>query len=131
MITEPIDVEPEELIRRALDVRERAYAPYSRHAVGCAVLVPGGNVYVGCNVENASYGLTVCAERAALVAAVANGHRKIEAVAVVSGPGSKMCGGCRQVLAEFADTDTRILLGDEAGAFRERRIKELLPGGFP
>jgi len=123
-------VKPEELVRLALEARERAYAPYSEHAVGCAVLTPGGEVFVGCNVENASYGLTVCAERVALFAAITAGERQVAALAVASGPGAAMCGACRQVLAEFADAGTRIYLADAEGSYRERGLADLLPEAF-
>jgi cytidine deaminase len=123
-------VKPEELIRLALEARECAYAPYSEHAVGCAVLTPDGEVFVGCNVENASYGLTVCAERVALFCAVTAGQRQIAAIAVVSGPGAAMCGACRQVLAEFADEHTRIYLADAESQYRARTLADLLPEAF-
>lgn len=116
-----------ELVRRALEARERAHAPYSGFAVGAAVRVEGGAVFTGCNVENASYGLTICAERVALFSAVTAGHRRVEAIAVASGPGAAMCGACRQVLAEFADERTLAYLADGAGTFRERSARDLLP----
>ncbi len=90
------------LVVAATDVRSRAYAPYSGYAVGAAVASKQGNVYVGCNVENASYGSTVCAERVALFSMVAAGDRKAIACAVVTRDGGAPCGACRQVLAEFA-----------------------------
>jgi len=122
-------MQPEELVRRAWEARSRAYAPYSKFQVGAAVLADG-EVFTGANVENASFGLTVCAERVAILAAVAAGARSIEALAVASGPGASMCGACRQVLAEFAGETTRVYLADEAGEHRERSVRELLPEAF-
>src|SRR5437879_2337874 len=103
---------PEGLIALARAAREQAYAPYSHFAVGAAVLAADGRMFGGCNIENASYGLTMCAERVALFAAVAAGVRQISAVAVVAGAGAPAmpCGACRQALAEFGRPDTIMLL---------------------
>jgi cytidine deaminase len=99
------------LIETAVQAQKRAYCPYSRYSVGAAVLTEGGRVFAGCNVENASYGLSMCAERAAIYHAVASGHDAIKAVAVV-GAAAKPCGACRQVMHEFSDKDTDIYLVD-------------------
>jgi cytidine deaminase len=123
-------MDPLELVREAARTRQRAYVPYSSFQVGAAVLVEGGRVFTGCNVESASYGLTICAERAALFAAVAAGHRRVEALAVVSGPGASMCGACRQVLAEFAPPQTPVYLAAADESFRERTLADLLPEAF-
>jgi cytidine deaminase len=120
----------QELVQRAIEVRERAYAPYSHFKVGAALQTTGGELFVGANVENASYGLTICAERNAIAAAVSAGARKFSSIAVVSGPGASMCGACRQVLVEFADEATEILLANAAGEFRVLHIEDLLPGAF-
>jgi cytidine deaminase len=98
------------LLEAAREVRRRAHAPYSAFAVGAAVRDERGRIHVGCNVENASYGLTVCAERNAVAAAVAGGARHIRAAAVVSAarPPASPCGACRQVLAELGDARTEI-----------------------
>ncbi|MFT7678867.1 MAG: cytidine deaminase [Planctomycetota bacterium] len=120
----------QDLIQAALQVRERAYAPYSKFQVGAAVVTTDGELFLGTNMENASFGLTVCAERNAIAAAIASGARGLAQVAVVSGPGAQMCGACRQVLAEFADDQTEVLLGNGAGEFRELRLKDLLPEAF-
>src|SRR5436190_1981366 len=90
------------LVQAAIDVREGAYARYSSFLVGAAVLAGDGKIYTGCNVENSSYGLTICAERAAVFAAVAAGQRRFEFLAIATSGGGSPCGACRQVLAEFA-----------------------------
>lgn len=120
---------PEELVEAARDARTRAYAPYSGFHVGAAVLTASGGVYSGCNVENASYGLTNCAERAAVFAAVAAGDRAVRAIAVAAPGGASMCGACRQVVREFGDA-IEVYLADENGEFRATSISELLPGAF-
>jgi len=91
-----------DLVRAARQAGQRAYAPYSHYQVGAAALAASGRIYTGCNVENASYGLTVCAERVAVWTAIAAGEREIVAVAVATPNGATPCGACRQVLAEFA-----------------------------
>src|ERR1700741_3390871 len=89
------------LVEAAIAARSRAHAPYSNFQVGAAVATASGEIFGGCNVENASYGLTICAERAAVCAAVAAGHKEIVAVAVVTLGAASPCGACRQVLSEF------------------------------
>nr|WP_269321430.1 cytidine deaminase [Paenibacillus sp. UNC217MF] len=121
----------EQLIQEALEARKQAYAPYSHFQVGAAILADG-TIYRGCNVENASYGLTNCAERTAVFKAVSEGKRKVEAVAVVAdteGPVSP-CGACRQVLAEFCHGDTKIYLTNLKGDTEEWTMSQLLPGAF-
>ena len=122
---------PAALARAAAGARRRAYAPYSRFQVGAAVLA-GGQIHPGCNVENASYGLTVCAERAAVAGAVAAGARRLEAVAVASGtvPPTPPCGMCLQTLAEFAGPELPVLLVGARGAREETTLGELLPKAF-
>lgn len=119
-----VDWEP--LITAAWDVRNRAYAPYSNFQVGAALLAEDGRRFVGCNVENVSYGLTNCAERVAVGAAVAAGTRTIVAVVVAADTGSPIspCGACRQVLAEFGNP--RILLVNRTSRL-EVGLDELLP----
>ncbi|HZD38210.1 MAG TPA: cytidine deaminase, partial [Actinomycetes bacterium] len=114
--------------------RSRAYAPYSGYRVGAALRTGSGEIVTAANVENASYGMTICAERAAVAAAVAAGHRRFEAVAVAADgtePASA-CGACRQVLREFPDgPGLRVLLGAESGdALVVTTLEALLPGGF-
>ena len=120
------------LLAAARAARGHAHAPYSRFRVGAAVLDERGRVHAGCNVENASYGLTTCAERNAIAAAVAGGARRIKAVAVVTGtrPPSTPCGACRQVLAEFGDADMLVLLAPPSGTGTTRRLGALLPESF-
>jgi cytidine deaminase len=122
------------LASRALAARQRAYAPYSRFLVGAALLCEDGVVVDGCNVENASYGLCICAERTAVAAAVAGGHRRFRAIAIAtaSTPPASPCGMCRQVLAEFtpADGDIEILLVNDAGARVRTTLRALFPGIF-
>ncbi|UPT74287.1 MAG: cytidine deaminase [Elusimicrobiota bacterium] len=101
----------ERLIETAVQAQKRAYCPYSRYPVGAAVITDGGRVFPGCNVENASYGLAMCAERSAIYHAVASGADSIAAVAVV-GAAAKPCGACRQVMFEFSDKDTALYLVD-------------------
>ena len=119
-----------ELVRRARAVMENAYAPYSNFHVGAAIEAADGTIHVGCNVENASYGLTICAERMAVGAAVAAGKRSLKRVAVATAvePPATPCGACRQLLAEFG-LDLEIIA---AGPTSERRwkLKELLPEAF-
>lgn len=126
------DIPWEALFQQAARVRERAHVPYSRFPVGAAVLFADGSVVAGCNVENATYGLTVCAERNAFAAAVAQGHARPLAVAIVVDTPSPCppCGMCRQVMAEFAGADllvrSRTMKGDEA----HYTLRELLPHAF-
>ncbi len=119
-----------ELVRRARAVMENAYAPYSRFHVGAAVEAEDGSIHIGCNVENASFGLTICAERMAVGAAVAAGKRRIVRVAVASRvePPATPCGACRQLLAEFGLDMEIIAVGPES----ERRytLRALLPEAF-
>jgi cytidine deaminase len=119
-----------ELFEAAAAVRLRAHAPYSRFRVGAAVLDERGRLHAGCNVENASYGLTVCAERNAVAAAVAAGAKRIRAVAVVTRDGSSPCGACRQVLAELGAPTTEVLLASPAGAPETHTLGALLPRAF-
>jgi cytidine deaminase len=117
------------LIRAALEARQRAYAPYSKFTVGAALETDSGEVFTGCNVENASFGLTICAERFAVGAAVAAGHQEFTRVVIASESKAGPCGACRQVLAEFGDLE--ILMVDDHGEIeRRRRLDDLLPEQF-
>jgi cytidine deaminase len=122
----------EKLISEARKARERAYAPYSDDfKVGSAVLTEEGEIFTGCNIENASFGATVCAERVAVFKAVASGHRGIRAVAVIADTPDPIspCGICRQVIAEFG-ADAEILMANTAGDTRISGMPELLPLTF-
>ena len=118
------------LLEAALAARERAYAPYSKFLVGAAVRAESGKIYTGCNIENASYGLTVCAERNALFSAVGAGERKFTALCVVGDTEEPIspCGACRQVMAEFKVPC--IILANLQGDVKEYTLEELLPYGF-
>lgn len=120
----------DELVKQAAAARERAYAPYSNYAVGAALLGKSGRVYTGCNVENASYGLTVCAERTAILKAVSEGEREFQGIAVVTSNGGSPCGACRQVLFEFLSPDAPIVISDIAGNRQVHALVELLAFGF-
>jgi len=125
------DEQRDQLIEAALHARTRAYAPYSKFSVGAALLTHTGEIIRGCNVENASYGLTICAERTAIFSAVAAGHTAFAGLAVATLGAHPPCGACRQVLAEFCD-DLPILLVDADGLlpWRTTRLAELLPLRF-
>ncbi len=118
------------LLTAAMDARHRAYAPYSGFKVGAAVRTATGQMYSGCNVENASYGLTVCAERVAIWKAVSQGEREIVALAVVSDSGATPCGACRQVMNEFA-REMPVLVANTQGNAVLLSIEALLPAPFP
>ncbi len=117
------------LVAAARAARERSYAPYSHYAVGAAVLTRSGRVFTGCNIENASYGATVCAERVALWKAVSEGEREFEAIAVVTANGGSPCGICRQVMAEFRP-DMKVIIADISGNVRATTVRDLLPDRF-
>ncbi|MCB8918718.1 MAG: cytidine deaminase [Pseudomonadales bacterium] len=117
------------LIQAAQAIRQRAYAPYSHYAVGAALLASDGQIYTGVNVENASYGLTNCAERTAVFKMVTAGVRQILAVAVATDNGGSPCGACRQVLVEFA-ADVPVYLVNNAGHSRDTSLYALLPDHF-
>lgn len=117
-----------QLFEAALEARGRAYAPYSRFAVGAALLTASGAIFTGANVENVSLGLTICAERAAVAAAIAGGERNFVAIGVVSDSDEPAvpCGACRQVLAEFNPT-MAIITSTIAGRTQELKLDDLLP----
>lgn len=131
----------EELIEKALQARAQAYAPYSGYAVGAALLTGEGKIYTGCNVENASFGATNCAERTAVFKAVSEGEKRFVAIAIAGGKtdtpeGTELsdyaypCGVCRQVLKEFCDKDLTILVAKNVEDYKEHTLEELFPFGF-
>lgn len=125
------------LIKKAMEAREKAYAPYSHFYVGAALLTENGQVYTGCNIENAAYGPSNCAERTAFFKAVSEGERSFLAIAVVGageesgGQYAAPCGVCRQVMAEFCRPDDfAVIIANMAGEYYVRTLEELLPDGF-
>jgi len=133
-------VKDEVLIKKALEAREKAYAPYSKFKVGAALLDKNGKIHQGCNIENAAYTPTNCAERTAVFKAVSEGVKEFDAIAIVGGPEKQEdggadycmpCGVCRQVLAEFCDSkEFRVLIAKSEGDYKEYLLDELLPFRF-
>lgn len=125
------------LIEEAISARKRAYAPYSNYMVGAALLTESGRIYTGCNIENAAYGPSNCAERTAFFKAVSESCRAFAAVAIVGaakndkeGQYAAPCGVCRQVMAEFCDSDFEIIIAKSAEEYYIKTLKELLPESF-
>ena len=129
-------MDQKELIKKALDVRRKSYSPYSKFKVGACLEAEDGSVYCGCNIENASYSVTNCAERTAFFGAVSQGITKFRRIAIVGGNDKAdefcpPCGVCRQVMMEFCNPDTfEIILGKEDLSYQSYTLKELLPLGF-
>ena len=127
---------PEELVRQALAAMKFAYVPYSGFTVGAALLTKSGKVYLGCNIENAAYGPSNCAERTAFFKAVSEGEREFAAIAVVGGKDGVIedvfppCGVCRQVMQEFCAPDFMIYMGRADDSFVAVRLEDFLPYGF-
>ena len=128
---------PEELVQLAKEARAHSYTPYSGFAVGAALLCADGTVYQGCNIENAAFGPTVCAERVAVFKAVYDGHRDFAAIAIAGGRAGEEvsglfppCGVCRQVLREFCDLDFPLYLAKENNEFETHTLGEMLPYSF-
>ncbi len=127
---------PEKLMELAKEAMTHAYSPYSGYKVGAALLCADGTVYQGCNIENASYGATNCAERTAIFQAVYDGHRDFAAIAICGGKDGVItgyfppCGICRQVMAEFCGDDFPVYLPGADGAYKTLTLGELLPSGF-
>ena len=119
-------------IEEANKMLAKAYIPYSKFPVGAALVTKEGKIYTGCNIENASYGATNCAERTAIFKAISEGHRKIEKIAVVGDMSAytSPCGICRQVIAEFADKNIEIILVKNEEEFQVKTLEEILPGAF-
>ncbi len=120
----------------AKEAMKNSYAPYSNYNVGAALLCKNGNVYKGCNVENASYSVTNCAERTAIFSAITNGEKDFEAICIVGGKNGEIndyampCGVCRQALAEFCDADFKVFIGKSEDDVKEFTLGELLPYSF-
>lgn len=120
-----------ELYVKALEARENAYAPFSGFKVGAALITEDGSIYTGVNIENSSYGATICAERTAFVKAISEGHRKFKAIAVTAGDEEEAlpCGICRQFMFEFSP-EMEVITGTDISDLDVRTLEELLPGGF-
>ena len=122
------------LVNKATEAREKAYAPYSKFKVGAAILTKDGTIFQGCNIENASYGATICAERVAVANMVSSGHTDPVAIAICYNETefALPCGICRQVLSEFADQkeDLIVLMAKTDGTYEETALSDLLPGAF-
>lgn len=120
-----------DLVELAIKAKENAYVPYSNFRVGAALLTKNGKVYTGCNIENASYGATNCAERTAIFKAVSEGEREFEAIAINADTDDITfpCGICRQVIIEFS-RDIKLYISNKNGEYKEYSIGELLPGAF-
>lgn len=135
-----IEIDRPKLIEAALNARKNSYAPYSGYNVGAAVLCKDGRIITGANIENASYGATVCAERCAVFTAAASGVREIKAIAITGGPSNEIdvmsdyaypCGICRQVLREFSAPSTMmVIVARSVTDYREYTLEELLPDSF-
>ncbi len=129
-------MEKKELFLSAKDAMKNSYAPYSDYNVGAALLCSNGNIYKGCNIENASFSLTNCAERTALFSAIASGEKSFKAICVVGGKCGIIsdfampCGACRQALTEFCDAEFKIYIGIDENNIKEYTLKELLPCSF-
>jgi cytidine deaminase len=119
-----------ELIEGALLARGNAYAPYSKYAVGAALLTKSGEVFLGANIENAVYSETICAERSAVVAAASKGVREFAAIAVATQNGGSPCGACRQVMSEFGLDILVVMVNSKGEVVREATLSELLPMSF-
>lgn len=121
-----------EYVEKAIEARENAYVPYSKFKVGAVVVDENGNETKGANIENASYGLSNCAERSAIFSAMSKGARKIKVIAVVADTSKPVspCGACRQVIKEFSDENTIIILGNLKKEYKIMNIEEILPYGF-
>ncbi len=126
-----------ELIKLALEAREKSYSPYSHFAVGAALLCKNGKVFTGCNIENSGYSATNCAERTAIFKAVSEGETEFEKIAVVGGNADKMpsdfcppCGICRQVMKEFCESNFKIIIAKNENEYKSVTLEELLPLSF-
>jgi len=126
-----MNVNYKKLLKEAEKARKKAYTPYSKFKVGAAVLTSDGKIFTGCNIENASFGLTVCAERVAILKAISEGSYKFEAMAIIGDTNRPCspCGACRQVISEFGE-DIKIAMSNLKGDVKIKKISELLPEAF-
>lgn len=124
------------LIEKALSMLKYSYAPYSRYHVGAALLTADGKIFTGCNIENAAFGPSNCAERTAFFKAISEGEKNFEAIAIAGGPDGKTesfcapCGVCRQVMAEFCKKDFKIIMAKNPSEYKIKTLEELLPESF-
>jgi cytidine deaminase len=129
MTDSPKTLHWDHLLQAAIEAREKSYSPYSHYKVGAALLTTSGKIYTGCNIENAAYTPSNCAERTAIFKAVSEGEREFAAIAVVTGNGGAPCGVCRQVMREFAPNLT-VIIGDTQGDYQVVTLNDLLPSSF-
>lgn len=124
-------MDTKDLIKKAIEAKEFSYSPYSNFRVGCAVLTENNNIFTGCNIESVSFSPTICAERTAISKAVSVGERKLKII-VITGDAewTYPCGVCRQVIKEFADENTKIIIAKSEDEFKEYTLNELLPFSF-
>ncbi|MGK9368976.1 cytidine deaminase [Melioribacter sp. Ez-97] len=122
----------EQLISKAVEAAKKAYAPYSNFHVGAALITKSGKIYQGANIENSSYGLTICAERTAAFSAILEGEKEFDAIAIVSDSDdfTPPCGACRQVLSELCGKDLLVIMNNKKGEIKEMTVEELLPFSF-
>ena len=129
-------MDKKDLFKLAKDAMKKSYAPYSNYNVGAALLCKNEKIYKGCNIENASYSLTNCAERTALFSAIANGEKEFAAICIVGGKNGEIndyampCGACRQALAEFCNEDFKVYIGIDEDNIKEYTLNQLLPYSF-
>lgn len=121
-----------ELVKQADGMLDKAYVPYSKFPVGAALLTKDGKTYTGCNIENASFGLSNCAERTAIFKAVSEGEKDFDYLVITGGTEEPIspCGACRQVMVEFFEPDMKVLLTNKIGKVKETTVADLLPGAF-
>jgi len=119
-----------ELRKLAAEASKKAYSPYSKALVGAAIKMQSGKIYTGCNIENSSFGGTVCAERVAIFKAISEQKEKITEIYVYTKEGWPPCGMCRQVISEFADPNLMVIIGDEAGNEKKIKFSDLMPLSF-
>lgn len=126
------EIDYKELIKKAIESKEFAYVPYSNFKVGAAILTENNKIYTGCNIENASFGATNCAERTAIFKAVSEGKTKIKAIVIIGREDefTYPCGICRQVIVEFGDENTIVILAKNINEYKVKTLEEILPGAF-